>query len=119
MDRRDITPVWSWKYRLKAGIFNQLPILLLIQSGADLVAKNEAGLTPLMYALKLGSKNHRNIKDIINCSKPEELDAVDKKGCTALHRVAIKMKDENPGFLQMVTEVRQIYLYLYACISYI
>ena len=46
----------TWENSLQAGIlkdFDTPAIQLLIQGGADLLAKNNAGMTPLLHALHL------------------------------------------------------------------
>ena len=96
-----------WQHRLEARIFKKLDqsvIQLLIQVGANLLAKNQAGLTPLMHALRLGSKNQRNIETIILCSKLEELGEVDSEGSTAFHHLA-RTEVEKREFLKTVTKV--------------
>ena len=99
----------QWQHRLKAGIFKELDqsfIQLLIQVGANPLAKNKAGLTPLMHALRLGSKNQKNIETIILYSKTEEIDKGDNEGYTALNYLA-KMEMEKRAFLNNGTQVKK------------
>ena len=71
------------------------------------MTKNAAGKTPLMHALEQGTENIENIKTIIRCSKPEEINAADNEGRTVLHHLA-KMRTKDKGFLKVLTRVRML-----------
>ena len=96
-----------WHMRLSTGalhIDNKPAIQLLVEGGADLLAKNKSGETPLVVAMKKGENNGKNIKTLVFCSKQEEINAEDGLGCTALHYLA-QMKDGKREFLTDLTKV--------------
>ena len=95
----------TWQNRLYARELTTMsPIQLLIHAGANLVAKNASGMTPLMYPMQKGDSNQENIKALVCYSKPEEINEVDNEDRTALHHLA-KMNTANKVFLTYLTKV--------------
>ena len=98
----------TWQNRLYARELTTMsPIQLLIHAGANLVAKNASGMTPLIHAMQKGESNQENIKALVCYSKQEEINEVDNEDCTALHHLA-KMNTANKVFLTYLTKVISI-----------
>ena len=87
------------------GEENKQPIELLIKGGADLMARNSAGMTPLIYAIQKGQENIKNIKTLICYSKEDEINKPDAEGLSPLHHLA-KMVHAKKSLLVEITNVR-------------
>ena len=95
----------KWQERLRPRTNgNSSLVQLVIEAGGNLRAKNNEGLTPLMFAMQKGEKNRENILSLILYSKPEEINERDHEGGCALHHLA-KVQNAKTAFLEEITKV--------------